>query len=149
MKKSIMLILGTVLLIIDQITKYMVYGKSINIINNFFSIEYSINTGAAFSLFTGKTVFLIIISIIMLYYIIKEFYIDKSNINLLSLCLIIAGTLGNLIDRIFKGYVVDFLSFKIFGYYFPIFNCADVYIVCGAIILLIRMFFKENINESK
>ena len=60
-----------------------------------------------------------------------------SNLSIISYSLIIGGIIGNLIDRIFLNHVIDFLSFNIFGYYFPIFNIADICIVCGILLLLI------------
>ena len=61
----------------------------------------------------------------------------KENINKIALSLVIGGSIGNLIDRIVRGAVVDFLDFKIFGYNYPIFNLADTFIVLGVFLLLI------------
>ena len=80
-------------------------------------------------------------------------YIKKNNIQnkleLVSISLIIGGSLGNLMDRVIRGYVIDFLDFKIFNYNFPIFNLADTFIVIGVILLLLKEIRKENNLDSR
>ena len=71
-----------------------------------------------------------------------------NKLNIISFSLIIGGLLGNLVDRIFRGYVIDYLNFYIFKYDFPVFNFADCLIVVGVIILLIRMLMGDG-NENK
>lgn len=136
------LILSLIFTIIDQLSKYLIVHylvntHSITIINNFFSLTYTNNTGAAFSILTGKRIFLIIISLLVIFLIL--FYIKRNKLNKIStlaFSLVLGGSLGNLIDRLLKGYVVDFLSFKFFNYNFPIFNLADSFITIGVILLL-------------
>ena len=67
--------------------------------------------------------------------------------NTLLFGLLFGGIIGNLIDRIFYGYVIDFLDFTIFGYDFPVFNFADICIVSGIFLLIIAICKKEDINE--
>lgn len=124
--------------------------KSINIISNFFSITYVKNTGAAWSILSGNRLFLIIVGVIVLvmfiYYIFKE-----KNITLIesvSYGLIFSGIVGNLIDRVFYGYVIDFFDFYILGYDFPIFNIADTLIVVGVIIYIFSCKKRGVIDES-
>ena len=142
---TIIIILSIIFLIIDQITKILVVnslvpGENIEIIKNIFSIIYTINTGAAFSILLGKRIFLIVVAIliigILLYYI-KKNKVD-GKLNIIAFSLIIGGSLGNLIDRIVRGYVVDFISIKLGSYNFPIFNVADTLIVVGVFLLLIK-----------
>ncbi len=142
-------ILSIIFTILDQASKYSVINylnKDIEVINNFFYLIYTKNNGAAFSILTGKRLFLIIITLLiigsLIYYIIKNEI--SSKIEILAFSLIIGGSLGNLIDRITRGYVVDFISVKIFGYHFPIFNIADTLICIGVFILLIIQFRKER-----
>ena len=150
MKKSNIILvcfLISFLLSLDLVLKYIVsnYLTSINIIDNLFSLTYVLNDGASFSLFRGNIYILIIIAIICLFFIIYEL---KNNLNdrILSIgySLLLAGLLGNFIDRVIDGYVVDYLSFKLLGYNYPIFNFADILIVVGIIIVIIKEVLKER-----
>ena len=138
------IILSLIFLIIDQITKILVIkilplSGSIEIIKNFFYIIPTNNTGAAFSILIGQRIFLILITIAILAFLIQ--YIKKNKIerkiDIISFSLIIGGSLGNLIDRIIRGSVIDFISLKLGNYNFPIFNIADTLIVVGVILLLL------------
>ncbi len=149
-KKSniiLVVILVIVLLGIDLLLKYLVstYLTTVNIIDNFFSLTYVLNDGAAFSLFASRTYLLILIALICLFFIIYEL---KNNLDdrVLSIdySLVLAGLLGNFLDRLMDGYIIDYLSFKIFTYNFPIFNFADILIVVGIIIVIIKEILKER-----
>ena len=138
------IILSLIFLIIDQITKILVIkilplSGSIEIIKNFFYIIPTNNTGAAFSILIGQRIFLILITIAILAFLIQ--YIKKNKIermiDIISFSFIIGGSLGNLIDRIIRGSVIDFISLKLGNYNFPIFNIADTLIVVGVILLLL------------
>ena len=141
------IVLVIVLLGIDLLLKYLVstYLTTVNIIDNFFSLTYVLNDGAAFSLFASRTYLLILIALICLFFIIYEL---KNNLDdrVLSIgySLVLAGLLGNFIDRLMDGYIIDYLSFKIFTYNFPIFNFADILIVVGIIIVIIKEILKER-----
>jgi len=140
---------STIFLVIDIIVKLviknsLVFNESIRIINNFFYITYVKNTGAAWSILSGKQLFLIIFSlvviIILLVYLLKKK--DYSNFECLGYSLLLGGAIGNLIDRIIYGYVIDYLNFYIFNYNFPIFNIADCCIVIGIMLLFIDTWRK-------
>lgn len=144
-----MLILSGILLIIfDQIIKYLVInnlslGSSLSIIDNFFYVTYIRNTGIAFGLFQNKNIFMIIIiSIIIILLLI--FYKKEKNKHLtlnISIVLIISGAIGNLIDRIIRGYIVDYINFT----FWPAFNLADSFVVIGSILLgFYVIFILEN-----
>ena len=150
MKKSnviLVIILVSVLLGLDLSLKYLVssYLNTVNIIDNFFSLTYVLNDGAAFSLFASRTYLLILIALICLFFIIYEL---KNNLDdrVLSIgySLVLAGLLGNFIDRLIDGYIIDYLSFKILGYSYPIFNLADILIVVGIVIVIIKEILKER-----
>ncbi len=143
-------------LLIDQISKILISNFVVNkivIINNFFQINYVQNTGAAWSIFQGKQILLIIISILFLIMIYKYSNNFKNNKkNIIAFGLLYGGILGNLIDRIIHGYVIDFLDFKIFNYDYPVFNMADTFIVIGIILMIIAIFKgedNENISRRK
>ncbi len=145
-------IIALISLIIDQIVKilvsnYLILGQTIKIINNFFYLTYVQNTGAAFSILIGYRYILIIITLIFLYYLYKytKKQTNPNKLAILSHGLLLGGIIGNLIDRIIYGYVIDYLDFMIFNYNFPIFNLADTFIVIGCIILVINSYAKgEN-----
>ena len=149
------IILSLIVLSIDQVSKILIantidINSSIEVIKNFFYLTYTHNTGAAFSILTGKRLLLIIIAIVIL--IILFNYIKKNKTNnkleILAFSLIIGGSIGNLIDRIIRGYVVDFLDFKIFGYNFPIFNLADTFIVIGVILIVIITLTRKEVEHD-
>ena len=156
MKKKSNIILSIVLVIvllgIDLLLKYLVstYLTTVNIIDNFFSLTYVLNDGAAFSLFASRTYLLILIAIICLFFIIYEL---KNNLDdrVLSIgySLALAGLLGNFLDRLIDGYIIDYLSFKILGYNYPIFNFADILIVVGIIIVIIKEILKERGKKNE
>ncbi len=154
-------ILGVVFIILgillDQLVKVAIRlnieeGYHITIINGFFNIAHIENTGAAWGGFSGFTVILIIISLIILGYFIylfKGIDFKKRLVFSISLVLVIGGTIGNLIDRLFFRSVTDFLDFNIFGYDFPVFNIADILLVVGFAIFLIDMIFISDKDDSK
>ena len=133
------------IVLIDQFTKYlMFYNKSfINKDFLLFKLDFVKNYGAAFNIFSGSRIFLSLISIsfsILLIYLIFR----KNTLNLFDLysySFILGGTIGNGIDRIFKGFVVDFINLNIIN--FPVFNIADISINIGFIFLLYNIF-KNN-----
>ncbi len=140
------------LVLVDQGSKIAmkaiknVHPESFTIIKDFFYITYAENTGAAFSMLRGQRwlfVFLaVIVSGFIIYYIVKH---KPKTIELISLQLILAGAIGNAIDRVVYGYVIDFLDFYIFGYDFPIFNIADSCITVGATLFIVNeLFLKGN-----
>lgn len=152
MKKIILISL--IALVLDILTKQLVINtmiehQSITIIENFFSITFAKNTGVAFSFLEGKVPLIIIMTSIVIIFILKYIKTTKPN-KIESICygLVLGGAIGNLLDRLIYGYVIDYLDFNLFGYSFPIFNLADTFIVIGIIILLILSIIESrNQNE--
>ena len=144
MKKKYLYIMLCVLLFIllDQVVKSLVVnlydvGEASVVINNFFKIYYIRNYGAAFGIFSSNILLLIGITCVMIYYIIIEIKNNIGNrLSIFSLILILSGAIGNLIDRVFRGYVVDFLSFTLLRKEMPIFNVADMFITIGVFLLI-------------
>lgn len=132
-----------VLIIIDQISKKYVQssirlGESVPVINDFFHITYVENRGAAFGLLQDKQYIFIVIAILVV--IGGIIYIHKSKekkISKIAVAMILAGAVGNLIDRIYLGYVVDFFDFRFIWNY--VFNFADVLVVVGTFILCVYL----------
>lgn len=145
-------ILLCILTFIDQISKYLIinniYGKEIKLLGDVFVLRCVYNYGAAFGMFTNKRYFFIIIAIIVLISIFIIFLFLPSNKRFIylkiSIILLSAGAIGNMIDRIIFGYVRDFLYFKLIN--FPIFNIADTFIVISSIALvyLVCFYYKES-----
>lgn len=147
--KKMLPIIG-ISLVLDQLIKIIVIVninlyQSINVISKFFNITYVRNNGAAWSILSGNRLTLILIAItalIMIYlYFIKDRKLTK--LETFSYGILIGGTIGNLIDRIIYGYVIDYLDFKIFNYNFPVFNFADICIVIGVILICISLIGGE------
>lgn len=143
MKKKIY-ILSIISFILDQLVKYLVinfisYQDTITIIPKFFYLTYVKNTGGAFSILTGNAWLLLLIGLIcigvLIYYISKKEKI--SSLEKIYLGLIIGGTLGNIVDRLIYGSVIDYIGLIFGSYYFPVFNIADICIVSGAILLVV------------
>lgn len=141
-------------LFLDQIAKIMIniflnIKESIVVIPNFFSLKLMENYGAAWSIFNHRVGLLIVFSIVALIIIIRYMYNFKSNPrNNIAFGLLLGGICGNLIDRLFIGYVRDFLAFKFGTYDFPIFNIADIFIVIGVLLLVIAILKGEDRNET-
>ncbi|MBP2626426.1 MAG: Lipoprotein signal peptidase [Firmicutes bacterium] len=143
------LLLALFIVGIDQLSKFyiqthMVLGMSIPVMQDIFHITYILNPGAAFGLFEHQTIFFVIIAIGMVVAAIYFYPRIPKQYRLLRFGtgLIVGGAMGNVIDRIKTGYVVDFFDFRIW----PIFNIADVGIVCGVgcIIFTITYLYKED-----
>ena len=110
-------------------------------ISKFFVVKH---LDASFGIFRGNTYLLIIITFLLIGYIVFELYKNMNdNFSILSFSLILSGALGNLFDRVFRGYVVDFISFTIFGREMAVFNIADIYITFG-VFLLALIIIKEG-----
>lgn len=145
---------ATIALLIDQISKVLIsmfleINEQVVILSNFFSFYFIENYGAAWSILSGKVNLLIIASILALIIIYRYMYNFKKNRrNNLAFGFIIGGIFGNLIDRIFLGYVRDFLSFNIFGYKYPVFNFADTFIVIGVFLLIFAIIKGEDRNGT-
>lgn len=153
MKKKIFII-SIITLLLDQISKiiaglYLTLNEPKIIIKNFFSLTYVYNDGAAWSLLNNQRFLLIIIgiaSLMIIYSYIKDFKENKRNT--IAFGLLIGGVLGNLLDRLFLGYVRDFLDFYIFGYNYPVFNIGDSAIFIGVILLIIAVVKGEDYGSS-
>ncbi len=139
------IIMGVGTFAVDRLSKYLVaanmrLGQSIPVIENIFHITFKTNDGAAFSILSGKIPFLIfatllIIGALVAFIIVKK---PKSKIFGIAVSLIISGAMGNLVDRIALGYVIDFLDARFID--FPIFNFADICVVFGAALFCIYIF---------
>jgi signal peptidase II len=138
------------LIIVDQLSKIWAVatlgsGRDILLWEGVFHLAYIENKGAAFGMLQGKQWFLIIMTIVVLIGIViylRKIPRNKSgNWAKFAFVLIISGAIGNLIDRVFFGYVRDFLYFRLID--FPVFNLADTFVVVGVMVLLVVILFGE------
>ena len=154
--KKLFIILIIVLLIIltDQLFKVLIinnlYESGIILVKGILKLTYVENTGGAFGIGKNDSLILTLINIIIIGTLISLAYLKRKKINKIKLgaiLLIIAGGISNLIDRIFRGYVIDYIDINpLFKY--PVFNFADICIVLGVIIIIIDLVF-QIIGESK
>ena len=152
--KKKLLIFSLLCILIDQISKLLIVNSydvngGFSVIDGFFSITYIKNTGAAWGMFSNGTIILSLISIVFLFFMIKYIYELKkvSYLNVISYGMLLGGIIGNLIDRLVRNYVVDFLNFNIFGYDFPVFNIADCFIVISILLIVIESW--RDKSDSK
>ncbi|MDA8053474.1 MAG: signal peptidase II [Deltaproteobacteria bacterium] len=149
MKKKLIILISIFLpvLIFDQYLKYLVNKRislfrKITVIKHYFNIAHVDNTGVAFGLMNNySSLFIIIFTaliIVIITYILFKLKISSS-LFIISSSLIISGAFSNLLNRIFQGYVVDFLDFHIYGYHWPSFNLADSSVVTGTILFFISI----------
>lgn len=148
----------TAIFITDQITKWFVHNymdlyQSIPLVENFFYLTYVTNDGMAFGLsLPGGQTTLSVLSILMTFVLVYFFWLERmSHITIkLGLSLIIAGALGNLIDRLVAGKVIDFLHLKLGSYWeWYIFNIADTSVSIGMVLFIIHsIYFQEKITDK-
>ena len=154
----IAVIFVVLLIISDQLTKlaalkFIAPAKQIVLIEGFFNLTYVENRGAAFGAMQGARWFFVVLAALVVAGL--SFYynkIEKTKKTLplrISLVMLVGGTIGNVIDRVFRGYVVDFFDFIIFGYDFPVFNVADILIVLGTFLLAVYILFADIKKEEK
>lgn len=153
----IALSLFALLLCLDQFTKLLF--KSLNekngwnstvLIDGFLYFRYVTNPGAAWGLFGdkswGQTFFKVLTIVALIVFVVAYYYVCKKGYKTLNiaLVLIIAGTIGNFIDRMCYNYVVDFISFVFGSYNFPVFNLADSYMTIGVIMAIVHFLFLDD-----
>ncbi len=149
-------IIAIFLVAIDQISKFFTLKflkpvLSVKVLDGIFSLTYVENRGAAFGILqNARWVFIVATTlaiILMIWYKLK--YKPDNKLLNVSLCLILSGAVGNMIDRIFRGYVVDMLEVTFIDY--PVFNVADCFVVIGAILICIYILFiyKEPEKDDK
>ncbi len=154
MKRRLKIITALILILIDQVTKFLsvVYlkGRSpLVLLKNFICFNYSENTGACFGMLSGQSSFVCIFNIVVLSILAYILFAGKikSKITEFGLLLILAGGMGNIIDRVFRGYVVDFIEPLFIN--FAIFNFADSLITIGSTLILISLFYELAQDSRK
>ena len=139
---------------LDQFTKSIILNyfelyESKTIIDGFFSLTYVQNFGAGFSIMQNARITFLILTPICLVGFTYLFIKTNDKLSKAALLLMIGGTIGNFIDRIVRVYVVDFLDFIIFGWDFPIFNVADIFLTVGVCLYIIALIKEEKDAKIK
>lgn len=151
---TILIIIG---IILDRFTKAYAISHFIEnpVFTNFINFLYVENRGAAFGILQNKRIFFLVLTLVVVIYLLYYFIRNiKSNPKLLniSLSLIVSGALGNFYDRLFHGFVVDFIEFSFFS--FPVFNVADILVTIGSVFLIIFIIFgkmdgEDNVSSNR
>lgn len=154
--KFLILIIGFIIAI-DQFAKFLItinlQGQSIELIRNVLQLTYVKNTGGAYGIGATSSILVLIgLNILIIAVLIKLLYEAKGNVSKIALSLVLAGGISNLGDRVFRGFVVDYIDINPIIQY-PVFNIADISIVIGIIVLIIyiiktSMQKQESINEK-
>lgn len=144
------IILVAILIALDQVSKYIIdnnffEGDTLGVITDFFHITYVKNRGIAFGMFQGKLDIISIATVIAIIAIIYYLYKDRNKMPILEKIgfnFILAGAIGNMIDRIARGFVIDMIDFR--GIWAFVFNLADVWINIGVLLILLEYFFDNK-----
>lgn len=149
-------ILAFFILILDQLTKWIIVTKmhlheSMQVIENFFYITSHRNRGAAFGILQGQMWLFFIVTVIVVIFVVyyMQKYAKESVLLGSALGLVLGGAIGNFIDRLFRGEVVDFFDFYIFTYDFAIFNVADMALVIGVGLFMLQILLEEGKAREK
>ena len=147
------IILVAILIALDQVSKYIIdnnffEGDTLGVITDFFHITYVKNRGIAFGMFQGKLDIISIATVIAIIAIIYYLYRDRNKMPILEKIgfnFILAGAIGNMIDRVARGFVIDMIDFR--GIWAFVFNLADVWINIGVLLILLEYFFDNKKNK--
>ena len=149
--------LGLFIILADQITKYLAFTKLVNkkpivLIENLLELHFVKNYGAAFGIMQNQRVFFIVITTIVLF-VMSIYMIQKRNklttIAKVATGFLLGGALGNLIDRVKLGYVIDFIKVDLGKLYdFPVFNVADIFIVIGTGLMILIIIYDSHEKKS-
>ncbi len=160
MKRTLLAAGGVFALLVgmDQFTKWLIesaieHQDGFVVVEGFFHIVHKRNTGGAWGILAGNQTFLVIVTFVALalfLYLFREACFRTKFFYSTGLLLLVSGSMGNLIDRLFRmneegeTYVVDFLDFHIFGYNFPAFNVADICLTVGVALFTVDLLFFEK-----
>ncbi|WP_215113480.1 signal peptidase II [Exiguobacterium sp. s63] len=148
--------LAILLIFLDQLTKWVVVqtmtiGQTIEVIPNLLYWTSYRNKGAAWGMLEGQMVFFFVITMLVVAGLTYFMHKEVKGYHLLgySVGLLLAGAIGNFIDRLFRGEVVDFVDTYPFGYNFPIFNVADMALTFGVILMVVGILFEEKLHKER
>ncbi|OKL37198.1 signal peptidase II [Domibacillus mangrovi] len=144
-------VLTLLVILLDQWTKWLIVasmemGESVKVMNDIFHITSHRNRGAAWGMLEGQFWLFYIITAVVVVALVYFMQTEAKGKPLMktSLAILLGGAIGNFIDRLFRGEVVDFIQTFIFGYHFPIFNIADAALTIGVLLLFGAMFIEDQ-----
>lgn len=156
LRKTYWIFLSIVLIALDQLTKYFVnakipIGESVEVIPQFFYLTHVRNEGAAMGILQGQRwIFMLFTMIVIIAAIVVMLSGKiKNHWGIVAVSLVLSGGIGNMIDRLFLGEVIDFFSFVFWGYEFYVFNVADVFVCCGVAILAVYILISKDFDSPK
>lgn len=148
--------LAAVLVGADQYTKLLAvkriaYGSTIELVPNFFNLTYVKNYGAAFGLFQNQLAIFVVVAVVAISVIVVYSFMisEREYLLQLGLAMLLGGAIGNFIDRLRLGYVIDFLNLHYYRHHWPVFNVADVAIDLGVAFILIKFLFLSGEDETE
>ena len=153
-RKKYWIFLSVVLVVLDQLTKYLVnanipVGESVEVIPGFFHLAHVRNEGAAMGILQGQrwifmafTLLVIVVATVVMWG-----GKIKNHWGIVAVSLVLSGGIGNMIDRLFLGEVIDFFSFIFWGYEFYVFNVADIFVCCGVAILAVYILLSKDFDS--
>lgn len=153
-RKKYWIFLSVVLVVLDQLTKYLVnanipVGESVEVIPGFFHLAHVRNEGAAMGILQGQrwifmafTLLVIVVAAVVMWG-----GKIKNHWGIVAVSLVLSGGIGNMIDRLFLGEVIDFFSFIFWGYEFYVFNVADIFVCCGVAILAVYILLSKDFDS--
>jgi signal peptidase II len=151
----LILIISFAVAVADQVTKHLVrskftVGQRVSVLPGFFDLRYVRNTGAAWGILSGLNNWLILLSVLMLAFLIlfRRSFLTDTLMHRCTAGLMIAGIVGNLVDRLRLGYVVDFLDFYLGTSHFPAFNVADTAICTGVGLYILSQFVGRHARRT-
>ena len=152
----LILCLSVAIAVLDQVSKFAVrsrfrVGEQLPVIPGLFNLSYVRNTGAAWGIFAGFGNWLVVVSIVMLIVIVffRHSFMNDGSLDRVAVGLMVGGIVGNLIDRVRLGYVVDFLDFHWKTHHFPAFNVADAAICTGVGLYILSQYLAERREQRE
>jgi signal peptidase II len=149
-------VLTLLVILLDQWTKWLIVasmeiGESVKVIDDIFHITSHRNRGAAWGMLEGQFWLFYIITAVVVVALVYFMQTEAKGKPLMktSLAILLGGAIGNFIDRLFRGEVVDFIQTFIFGYHFPIFNIADAALTIGVLLLFGAMFIEDRKGKKE
>ena len=138
--------------VIDQFSKQIIinsinYNYEVEVIKDLFYLTNIRNRGAAWGILQNYRIFFIVVTSLVVFCMLRFMLSEKNDYTKVVYTLIIGGAIGNFIDRLFRGYVIDFLDFYIGSYHFPTFNIADIFITLGTLMMVYEVFCKGKIKS--